>query len=284
MPVSLEMYILINLCMNFITIGAIARARGRVRWRAVAFASVYGALYAVLMQTPAFQLLRAWPLRLLLGLAMVMSALEVDGPKDLGSAWLLMMGATLLMGGVQLLLNRMLSGPSAIATLAAAGCGGALLLVILNARAERLNRLDAQLMLRMGDSQVRLTALIDTGNRLHEPLSGLPVLIVTEKRLKKLLPPGFDAIEAAERVPLGFRLVGYGALGGGGKMAVFRPDELLVSYGDGWMLAPDVWVGVYPGEMPGKVHALAPGVIGCIQPTKRRIERVGISQMRGKGQ
>ena len=109
---------------------------------------------------------------------------------------------------------------------------------------------------------MRISALIDTGNRLREPLSGLPVLIVSAKRIAPLLPPQFDPSRARWTLPQGFRLVGYDSLGGGGEMAVFRPDELLISYGDSYVMGPDLWVGVYPQEMPGRVEALAPGMMG----------------------
>ena len=128
-----------------------------------------------------------------------------------------------------------------------------------------------------GGRQVSLKALIDTGNRLHEPISGLPVLIVEERAVKKMLPPSLDPARPDKHLPPRFRLVAYGALGGSGKMACFRPDELLVCYGEGWLRAPDVWVAVYPGKMPGGAQALAPAVIGRIAPAEDK------QKFRGEG-
>ncbi|MDO4739235.1 MAG: hypothetical protein Q4A66_01060, partial [Eubacteriales bacterium] len=45
---------------------------------------------------------------------------------------------------------------------------------------------------------------------------------------------------------------------------------LMVSYGGRWLLAPDVWVAVYPGRIPGQVAALAPTVLGAIRPAEGR--------------
>ena len=80
-----------------------------------------------------------------------------------------------------------------------------------------------------------------------------------------------------DSLPPRFRLVAYGALGGSVKMACFRPDELLVCYGEGWLRAPDVWVAVYPGKMPGGAQALAPAVIGRIAPAEDK------QKFRGEG-
>ncbi len=278
MRVSVEMYILINLCMNLITIGAIARSRGRVRWGAVTFASAFGALYAVAMQTQTFRLLQVWPLRILLLVLMVAAAIRVTDLKDFGSAIAYVAAGTVLMGGAQLLMRELMGGPSALALLVGGLCGGVLLLAALAHKKQRIEHYEVQLLLKARGHRVHLVALIDTGNRLHEPLSGLPVLIVSAKRIRRLLPTTLDPEHPQRTLPPGFRLASYGSLGGGGSMAVFRPDELLVSYGEGFMAAPDLWVGVYPGDMPGAVHALAPGVIGTIKQARSRPKTV---QMRG---
>lgn len=73
-------------------------------------------------------------------------------------------------------------------------------------------------------------------------------------------------------------MVGYGALGARGKLLCFKPERLMASYGDAWMRAPDVWVAVYPGQMPGKVTALAPPVIGRVQPSTREELSIGKGQ------
>ena len=131
-------------------------------------------------------------------------------------------------------------------------------------RARRMEKWEMMVRLIRGDRRVELNALIDTGNRLQEPVSGQPVIIAAEYKLKNVLSENFEAAHAAERLPPGFRLVGYKSLSGSGKMVCFRPDELLVSTGDGWLRAPDVWVAVYPGKLPGGVSALAPPVLGRV--------------------
>ena len=107
---------------------------------------------------------------------------------------------------------------------------------------------------RMGTAEV--TAMIDTGNRLREPFSDLPVLIVSGRCLTTVI----DAVCMDERevLPPGFRVVRYRVLGGGGYMRCFRPERISTLKGREWIDAPDMWVAIYPGGIPGGLDALAP--------------------------
>ena len=94
---------------------------------------------------------------------------------------------------------------------------------------------------------VSFRALIDTGNRLHEPISGASVLIA-ESALLDHLPTG--------SIP--HRRVSFGGLGGSGALDCFHPDAVLIHRGDSFIRAPDVWIAAYPGRIPGPTRALAP--------------------------
>ncbi len=270
MAVSLESYLMINFFMNTIIIAAIARSRGRIRWHMVLGAALFGAMYALAMRSGFFPQLNYLPCHIALAVLMTLVGVKVESIAQLASASLMMIACTVFLGGAQMLAIRLFGAQGVSSLIAGALIGGAALVAVLEARGKKLERFEAQVLIRSRGQQVRLTALIDTGNRLHEPISALPVLIVEASRIAKLLPPMIDPMRLEGALPPGFRLVSYGALGGQGRMACFAPDELLVSYGDGWMRAPDVWVAVYPGKMPGGAHALAPSVIGRIQSTGTR--------------
>lgn len=272
MRISLEFYLMTNLFMNTIAIALVARSRGRVHWGPVIFAAAFGAIYAVGMQLEIFHLLRAWPARLLLAVALSAVALRVNGLVDLLGAVASLIGGTIFLGGVQYLLRRLMGGASPELALIGAVLGATGLATALNVRTQRMEKWEIGLQLICGQKAVKLRALVDTGNRLHEPISGLPVLIVAEERLKPLLPEGFDARTAPDRLPRGFRMVSYGALGGEGRLACFQPDEVRISHGNGWLRAPDIWTAVYPGRLPGRVQALAPAVIGRVQEIKQNDE------------
>ena len=266
MAVSIEAYFLINLSMNTLIIFIIARSRGRVRLGYVTASAAFGAIYAVASRSGLFPQLMYMPCQVLLALSMTVVGVRVDSFKDLLTGAMLLLGATMFFGGANALVIRMLGGQGIWSLIMGAGSGAIVLMIVLGEHRKKLHCLQAQIFIRRKKHAVHLTALIDTGNRLREPISALPVLIVEARRLKKLLPIAFDPDMRKSRLPAGFRLVAYGALNGSGRMACFQPDELLVSYGDGWLRAPDVWVAVYPGKIPGSAYALAPAVIGSIEP------------------
>ena len=102
MEVSIEYYLLVNLGMNFLTLAAIARCRGQVRWIALICAAAAGAVYAVLMQLAAFSALKHPALRIALTLLMAVIALRPVGMRDALSAMAMLLGGSALLGGAQL--------------------------------------------------------------------------------------------------------------------------------------------------------------------------------------
>lgn len=128
-----------------------------------------------------------------------------------------------------------------------------------------LDTWDAALDIGLSGRRASVDALIDTGNRLIEPISGLPVIVAEEGALTALLPEGYAAGGMDQA---GFRRIAYGGVGGDGTLLCFMPDSISAEgqpiYG--------IWIAVYPGKLPGKYHALAPAAVMDIlsKKTKRR--------------
>ena len=99
-----------------------------------------------------------------------------------------------------------------------------------------------------------LRLMMDTGNTLTEPFSGLPVAVCSLPALVHLLTPEETAwLESgaiAEPLPPGMRPVVYHAVGGGGLLGAFRPDSFCLRY-EGESRDCALWVAVSPGRMPG---------------------------------
>ena len=136
----------------------------------------------------------------------------------------------------------------------AASIGG-IMLVSLLVRSRRPSRCrwNIEVYAELHGAHAEFPALIDTGNRLREPLSTLPVLIADTESILPLA-------EAAWRnCPEKIRHVRYGALGGGGSCPCFRPDRILMRLpGGNYVPAPECWIAIYPGRIPGHLSALAP--------------------------
>ena len=95
--------------------------------------------------------------------------------------------------------------------------------------------LTASAALTVKEKSTAFTVRVDTGLTLHEPFSGLPVLLTERAAVAHLLPADFG--EATCNLPL--RLIPYGSIGGSGVLPAFRPDS---AYINGCM--QELWVAV----------------------------------------
>lgn len=232
MKISAEWFLLDNLMMNFLVLRLCGAVRGvrTALWRLLA-ASLFGAGYAMLAVSKAPVLNALLPK---LGLSLLMAAAVTEAPRAFGKALLCLLLSACLMGGVMLALTLLFGGAFRngayictvpVRVLLVAGALGACLPRCLTA-------LTAALRTRAGRVRIRLTlddrvlllhALVDTGNLLTDPLTGLPVIVVQAG----LLPAG-------EGRPLPYRCVG-----GGGVLTAVRPKRVEL-YLDGWRRADAV--------------------------------------------
>ncbi len=105
---------------------------------------------------------------------------------------------------------------------------------------KHIGRETEELIIGLWGREIRLTALVDSGNDLTEPISHKPVILIGREQAAKLLPPSaleipmlLKAHNAAdimacireEKLKVRFRLVPYRALGQeNGLLAAFQPD------------------------------------------------------------
>jgi stage II sporulation protein GA (sporulation sigma-E factor processing peptidase) len=113
----------------------------------------------------------------------------------------------------------------------------------------------------VGDKSIELSALVDTGNSLHDPLTNLPVVVVEFSAIRDLLPDDIKSIFERNRENdldsvtatisssdwfTRFRLIPFTSLGReNGMMIGFRPDYIEIGADDGKKDIRDVIVGIY---------------------------------------
>ncbi|BDG60749.1 sigma-E processing peptidase SpoIIGA [Caldinitratiruptor microaerophilus] len=143
-------------------------------------------------------------------------------------------------------------------------------LVLDSARVWRRARPDlVALRVAVGGEQVTVRALVDTGNRLHDPAGGVPVVVAERRALAPLLPPALrvhpldDPAGAAAALPAAWarrvRLVPFRSLGTpSGLLIAIRPDRLEVQ---GWSRAALVALTPEPLDPAGRFQALVPGAL-----------------------
>lgn len=111
----------------------------------------------------------------------------------------------------------------------------------------------------------RVTALVDTGNRLRDPLSGLPVVVIEHAALEPLLPSylqaaveqmeagdlsGVTRLLASERWSTRFRVIPFSSIGKQhGLLIGFRPDAVHFLVADRVVAAADCVLAIYKGSL-----------------------------------
>lgn len=246
---SIEAYLLMNLLMDALLVALALRSAGEPVTRRVWNAAALGTAYALACAWLRFGWLRSLAVQGVVMLLMLLTA--ASRAKDKLRLTAAMAAGTLLMGGLlEFMLERC---PGQTGFLGAVAMGSVLLCRLQDHRRMRLDQLVVRVSVGHGGKRARFRALIDTGNRLQEPFTGLPVLIVEYRLVAHVLPES--------GLPL--RHIPFGGLGGSGFLEAFRPETLYVSDGEAWRRAPEVWIALYPGRMANRVHALAPPVFAC---------------------
>lgn len=124
---------------------------------------------------------------------------------------------------------------------------------LLRARKNLRCRWNVELCVELGGERDHFSALIDTGNRLRDPRSGLPVLIVEAAAAPHI------AAAVERRGCEDARTLPFGVLGGAGELRCYRPDRVeLRAAGQPPRGAPPCLIATFPGRIPGSTRALAP--------------------------
>lgn len=249
---SFEMYWLVNFLIDTTLIAVIARVNGCVNIKRILAVGACCACYALLAICTTDRILHPAVQCILVFLA----SMCISGRTDL-RLWILvafeLFCAAVFVCGLWKILPS-----SGLRTLFSVLFISAILLwLLLSVRKQQIHSWEVTVCLRLHGRMTSFRALIDTGNRLREPISGLPVLIVEAAMLQKLFPP-------TAKDCINFRNVSYNVLGSGGNIRCFHPDSILIRQEGRLISAPDAWVAIYPGRIPGISHALAPSSFAVI--------------------
>lgn len=253
MRIAVENILLINFLMDFFILICAIRPVRRISLPRTIIAAITGAAFsaAILVQDTS-ALVRA-----IFSLAMIPVMLRISCGGASAKAITYSGAAFLAAGSVTAALIPMLGKyvPFWLAAILAVGAAGA----VLTGRKKWLSQWDVQVEIIHSGKTIRFCALLDTGNRLTEPISGLPVMIVSQPLLEDILQEDFDPFHPWRTLPEGFRLVSYGGVGGTGELGCFMPENMYLTADNRRIGLKDaVWVAVYPGKLPGKTAALAP--------------------------
>lgn len=104
---------------------------------------------------------------------------------------------------------------------------------------------------RHGAHHLTLTALIDSGNLLRDPVTGLPVIVISRRAAMRLVQ-----LPGEGKVVYPFRLLTVRTVSGNGMMIVFHPDSVCLLKNGLWVRT-EALLGVSPEGYDG-FQALVP--------------------------
>ena len=238
MTVYADVLFLINFFADLVCLAACRRIRGiRVRKRRLCLAAMIGGVYGV---TAALVMLPGIALYALSLAAACLICFAAFGRQPILSFFrtvMLFYIANLLLGGLLTLLDTVLGDTARLPLLLAA----ALCLVLYAAmtgisallRAARVRR-DSMVGITLGDKTAWFTVLADSGNLLHDPYTGEPVILLSRARLRQAFPGEmlFDTpLDAPPEtlVSLGWHIIPADTASGGTLLDVFVPDAVTVN-------------------------------------------------------
>ncbi|MCL6631681.1 MAG: sigma-E processing peptidase SpoIIGA [Alicyclobacillus herbarius] len=285
MPVVyLDVVWLINFVMDGVLLVVTAwLSRRPLRPKRIAAGALLGAMYSVLLFFPRLALLTSWPGKAVVSLLMVVAAVPCRRWLECLRVGVMFYFVSFVFAGAALALHYAIPGT----TLAGAEVTGSRVVFAASLRslallvaiplagfvvrygvyriqmARHQGQLFVPVRLGVGGRSVTLVGLVDTGNRLRDPVSRKPVCLVEGKACVDLLPSelrcavheGRDLIYALEAVTDGdwrgrFTLVPFRGAGGSAELAVaFRPDAIELQMRGEWHAGRDCLVALHPGEL-----------------------------------
>lgn len=272
MTVYIDIILAENLCMNYIILyatGVIYKLKPKVI--RLVLASLIGAAYAILSYMQILEIYSSLVLKILLSIGMVYLAFNPKNIKILAKQLLIFYLTSFVFGGVAfallyfvkpqdiLMKNGIYTGtyPLKIVFLGAI-IGFIILTSVFKTVKGKLTRkeLFCKVIIRIDKKETEVTAMVDTGNLLREPITGASVIVVEKFSLKKILPEQVldnlnsilngDYTDDLGEYAAKFRVIPFSSLGKpNGMLLGIKPDEIIIEAEEDEIKVPNAIVGIY---------------------------------------
>lgn len=277
MTIYLDIIFLENLCMNYIILYATAIiTKTKPKIIRILIASIIGAIYAIVVVLNILEIYSNIFFKFLISIIIVYLALETKNIKNLVKNIIIFYLTSFTFGGVALALlyfvkpeNILMRNGVYVGTypIKIAFMGGILGFIIITVAfsviKKKINRktIYCDIKISINERIVQTKALLDTGNFLKDPISGLPVVIVESNILKRILP--YELLDDMQLILNGknviniessnilskFRIIPFNSLGKengillgikADYVIVFTPEENKIE---------NVIIGIYDGNL-----------------------------------
>lgn len=255
--VYIDSVFLLNLIINYLLLLVAAKIAGvGARRLRVLCGALIGALYAAAVWLPGLESVGSLWGKVAAAVLMVLAAYAGYVRKRLGRLLCIFVGVSFALGGGVLAVELLVYGrasPGGVPTLPidfktlllTAAISYALLTLVFRRAARHGPREMLKVRVRHGGRETELTALLDSGHSLHDPITGAPVLVVDPEAAERILgapvperlardPVGTLSEDAAgvangiptDAPPVRFRLIPYRTVGAEGFLAAFQPEAV----------------------------------------------------------
>lgn len=204
MTIYLDIVVLENVCMNFIILFSVAYIlKLKIQYLRIILSAVMGAVYSILVYINILPIYSNFFMKVLLSIAMVYLAYGAKKIKLYLKQFVLFYLVSFVFGGCSIAVLYFIK-PQEILTkngiaiesypLKIALLGGILGFVVTVISFKlvkyRLSKKDVYCKVELiyKEKQIKINAILDTGNMLKDPITGDPVIIVEKDMLKEIIP------------------------------------------------------------------------------------------------
>lgn len=275
MSLYVDIIFLENIFMNSIILlatGVILKAPIRILRNLIA--STIGSIYAIIIYVSNIEIYSNFFLKLVLSFAIIYVAFKPVNIKSFLKYVVIFYLTSFTFGGVAfallyfvspqdiLLQDGVLIGTYPMKIILAGGILGFIIITISFKNIKgRLNKKDmfCNITLNSSNKKTKITAIIDTGNFLRDPITKIPVIVVEKDKLNELLPEiildNVTNIINGKNVELGeyaskIRAIPFKSLGKeNGLLLGIKMDEVEVEYQDTNYQIKNVIIGIYNGTL-----------------------------------
>lgn len=241
--IYVDVLIVLNIYVNYFLLRTTAKlTRVSLCFRRCAAAAVFGSLFSLIILIPDMNLLLSWSLRLAAGAAIVIAAFGIKSFYRFALNTIIFFAVNFIFGGVIYAVCEWLDADFVhfnnsyiyidfsllilVITTALLYLGVCMIRFIYDRLPE--NSGCYMVTIRCRDKIITMNGLADTGNLLVDFFSGKPVVVCSRENLSGI--DGIDCLNCdVSRLPKGFRLIPCSTVSESGMMAVFSPDEVIIS-------------------------------------------------------
>ena len=275
MTIYLDVVLLENLIMNSIIVYVTAIiTKEKIKHIRIILASLIGAIYSILSYISKLPIFSNLFIKIILSIIMVYVAFNPKEIKILGKELLLFYLTSFLFGGVAfaliyiikpqeiLMKDGLFLGTYPLKTVFIGAIVASIILIAgFKVVKSKISKKDmyCKITIKLEGKQKEINVMIDTGNLLKEPISGMPVIVVEHTELYGILPKeilnnlekilGGDLSNIPEEIKNSYitklKVIPYSSLGKQNGMLLGIKAEQIIIHKEDDIIKKDIIIGIY---------------------------------------